>query len=53
MSILYFKSVSECRPHAGGMVTSRIMRGLVPPGQSIKNDQDVQDPYSLRSVSRN
>lgn len=42
--------VAESRPHAGGMVTSRIMRGLVPPGQNDAFKFDVQDPYSIRCI---
>jgi histidine ammonia-lyase len=40
--------VQAIRPHAGGGVVARIMRGLIPPGSHTVTNRDVQDYYSLR-----
>lgn len=44
--------IQDIRIHAGQRVMGEIMRELLPIGMNVENQDDVQDPYSLRCMTQ-
>ncbi|TNV80197.1 hypothetical protein FGO68_gene4681 [Halteria grandinella] len=44
------KSIQRMRMHAGQSAVAEIMRALLPQGETVENEQDIQDPYSLKCI---